>query len=140
MKNQIKKEGILINLIGAFNSLEKELKGITLEYSLNYLEYSILLYIAEHCPTQYRISKEYFISIQRVNQIVKKLMEKNYVLFIEEQVDGRIRKKIMIELKTHKNLDSSNSKLVENLKKKSIEKNDLKMLNKYLKNLLIKLS
>ena len=129
---QAKQEEILTNLIAVFNLFEKEVHNLLKELELNYLEFSILVYISKNEMTQYKIAKKYKISVQRVHQIIKKLVKKNYIETNESIKNGRTTKNLICTLKLEK-IDEINNKIINQFKEKSIKSKNLKDFNQSLK-------
>lgn len=126
--NQIKNEGILKNLIILNNLLQKEIDFFLHKYGINYTEFSILSYIAKNNPTQYRIAKEYKISIQRINQIAIKMQKYGYVKKIEKIKEGKTKEVLDVCLKMKNEMEEINNHLIE-VSKKKINSENLTNLN-----------
>lgn len=133
LANQIKNEGILRNLISLNNLVQSEIEFLLDKLPINYSEFSILMYISQSNITQYMISKKYHISVQRVNQIINKLEKYGYVKKIDEIKNGRIGKRLIIDLKIEKQLDEINNGLIEIFKNKNIDYENLIIFNNTLK-------
>lgn len=132
LSSQIKEKEILANLIAVFNLFEQELRDLLKELELNCLEFSILVYISKNEVTQYRIAKKYKVSVQRVHQIVRTLLGKNYIKTTEEIKNGRIIKNLICTLKLEK-IEEINDKIIKKFKEKNIKSKNLKDFNQSLK-------
>lgn len=128
---QIKEKEILLNFIAMFNLIEKELKELLGEMELNYLEFSVLVYISKNEASQYRIAKKYKISLQRTHQIVKKLLESGYIDAREEKKNGRITKKLFLT-KNIEEIGKVNDGIIKICKNKKISSKNLKDFNRLL--------
>lgn len=133
LANQIKNEGILRNLISLNNLVQSEIEFFLDKLPINYSEFSILMYISQNDITQYMISKKYHISVQRVNQIINKLERYGYIKKIDEIKNGRVGKRLVIDLKIEQQLDEINNGLIEIFKNKNIDYENLIIFNKTLK-------
>lgn len=133
LEKLVKKEGVLENLIGLFNLIEGEIKILLKELAVNQLEFSILVHISNTPTTQYKMSKKYNVSIQRVHQIIKKLAEKEYILAEEGIVNGRVYKKLTIKPEVEEKINGINNQIVSKLKTKKIKYSSLKEFNNLLK-------
>lgn len=133
LANQIKNEGILRNLISLNNLVQNEIEFFLDKLPINYSEFSILMYISQNDITQYMISKKYHISVQRVNQIINKLEKYGYIKKVDEIKNGRIGKRLVIDLKIEKQLDEINNGLIEIFENKNIDYENLIIFNKTLK-------
>ncbi|MGL5054437.1 MAG: hypothetical protein ACRC54_01965 [Fusobacteriaceae bacterium] len=132
MENQIKNEGILRNLIILSNLLEEQVEIFLENLGINFIEFSILGYIAKGSPTQYELSKEYEISLQRMSQIITKLEKYKYISKNEQVRNGKLIKILKIEPAMEKQIDKINDHIIEisNLK---VNKENLEVFNKSLK-------
>lgn len=133
---QIKNAGILRNLTSFYNFIQNDVNFFLEELPINYLEYSILMYISQNDSTQYRIAEKYMVSFQRVSQIVSKLVKAGYVRKEEAICNGRVIKRLIMSKKGEIILDDINSKLVKNFKEKNIQTEELIILNESLKRML----
>ncbi|MGL5657348.1 MAG: MarR family transcriptional regulator [Fusobacteriaceae bacterium] len=139
LKLQIEEKEILINLIAMFNLLEKELCDLVEKLGLNYLEFSILVYISNNDVTQYKISKKFKISIQRAYQIVKKLLTKDYIEAKIEQTNGRASKSLFTNLKSEKKIEEVNNEIISRFIKKKIDPQNLEDFNSLIKKFIVQL-
>lgn len=139
LKLQIEEKEILINLIAMFNLLEKELCDLVEKLGLNYLEFSILVYISNNDVTQYKISKKFKISIQRAYQIVKKLLKKDYIEAKIEQTNGRASKSLFTNLKSEKKIEEVNNEIISRFIKKKIDPQNLEDFNSLIKKFIVQL-
>lgn len=139
LKLQIEEKEILINLIAMFNLLEKELCDLVEKLGLNYLEFSILVYISNNDVTQYKISKKFKISIQRAYQIVKKLLTKDYIEAKIEQTNGRASKSLFTNLKSEKKIEEVNNEIISRFIKKKIDAQNLEDFNSLIKKFIVQL-
>lgn len=133
LEEQVKKNGILGNLITLSNLVEKEINGLLGKLGLNYLEYSILVSVLNNETTQYRIAKKYNISIQRSHQIIKKLKKKTYIIAVEEKKGGRLLKNLFVAPEINKKIDDVNIKIKDKLENKKINHKNLEEFNDILK-------
>ncbi|MGL5657278.1 MAG: MarR family winged helix-turn-helix transcriptional regulator [Fusobacteriaceae bacterium] len=133
LANQVKSEGILKNFITLNNLIQKEINDILKDSPINYLEYSILMYSSQNTVTQYRISKEYDISPQRINQFINNLEKHNFIDKEDDKVNGRAAKKILVTRAGKKILKEVNNEIVERIEEKQILPETLKALNANLK-------
>lgn len=129
LEKQMKKSGIFTNLISLSNLLETEIRKLSKELSISHFELSILVYISQQETTQYRISKKYNTSIQRIHQITKKFVEKGYVTTLEEFYKGRILKKLFINSEIEKTLNQVNYRIIKKLKTQKITYGNLSKLD-----------
>lgn len=136
LEEQVKKNGILGNLITLSNLVEKEINGLLGKLGLNYLEYSILVSVLNNETTQYRIAKKYNISIQRSHQIIKKLKKKTYIIAVEEKKGGRLLKNLFVAPEINKKIDDVNIKIKDKLENKKINYENLEEFNDILKTLI----
>ncbi len=136
LSDQIKNAGILRNLTSFYNFIQNDINFFLEELPINYLEYSILMYISQNESTQYKIAEKYFVSFQRVSQIVNKLVKSDYVRKEEAVCKGRIIKKLIISKKGEAILESVNNELVKNFERKKIKTAELTILNESLKRIL----
>lgn len=134
--NQIKNAGILRNLTSFYNFIQNDINFFLEELPINYLEYSILMYISQNESTQYKIAEKYMVSFQRISQIVNKLVKSGYIRKEEATCNGRIIKKLIISQKGEILLDNINNKLVKNFEEKNIQTEELVILNESLKRIL----
>lgn len=132
LENQIKNEGILKNLIVLNNLVQKEIEFFLYKFAINYTEYSILSYISQCTPTQYRISKEYVISIQRVNQIITKMKNYGYVKKIDSIKNGKIVEVLDLSPEMKNEIEEINNRLIE-IATKKVDSENLGELNESLK-------
>lgn len=102
LANQVKNAGILRSMISLNNLIQEEIKVVLSEFPINYLEYSILTYVSQNILTQYKIAKEYNMSVQRINQIISSLEKIEFVEKKEIKINGRIAKEIIITTKGEK--------------------------------------
>lgn len=132
MENQIKNEGILRNLIILSNLLEEQVENFLENLGINFIEFSILRNIAKENPTQYELSKEYEISLQRMSQIVTKLEKYKYISKNEQVRNGKLIKILKIEPEMEKQIEKINDYIIEisNLK---VNKDNLQVFSKSLK-------
>ena len=75
--DHINNSGVLRSIISLNNLVQNETKIILGAFPINYLEYSILIYVSQNLVTQYKISKEYNMSVQRINQIIASYFLRN---------------------------------------------------------------
>lgn len=132
LENQIKNEGILRSLIILNNLVQKEIEFFLYKFAINYTEFSILSYISQNNPTQYRIAKEYDISIQRINQIVIKLQKYGYVKKIDIVKNGKVAQVLDTEQKMKSQIEEINNSLIK-ISQEKIDSLNLIALNKSLK-------
>lgn len=128
LEKQIKKNGVFSNLISLSNLLETEIGKLSKELYINHLELSILVSISQQETTQYKLSKKYSTSIQRMHQITKKFIRNGYITTSEEFERGRISKKLSINFEVEKKLSQVNSKIIKELKSKKITGKNLRKL------------
>lgn len=133
LANQVKNEGILKNFITLNNLIQKEINDILKESPINYLEYSILMYANQNTVTQYKISKEYDISPQRINQFINNLEKHNFIEKEDDKVNGRAAKKILVTRSGKKILREVNNEIIERIEDKKILPETLELLNVNLK-------
>lgn len=139
LKLQIEEKEILANLIAVFNLVEKELYDLVDELGLNYLEFSILVYISNNDATQYKISKRFRISIQRAYQIVKKLLKKDYIEAKIEKTNGRASKSLFTNLKSEKKIEEVNNEIINKFTPKKIDSQNLEDFNSLIKKFIVQL-
>lgn len=129
--DHINNSGVLRSIISLNNLVQNETKEILGTFPINYLEYSILIYVSQNLVTQYKISKEYNMSVQRINQFMTNL-EKNELVFKKEiKTNGRMAKEIFITQKGKKIIKKINdevNKRVERLEIKAEMLNSLKKM------------
>lgn len=132
MENQIKNEGILRNLIILSNLLEEQVEVFLNNLGINFIEFSILNYISNESTTQYELSKEYEISLQRISQIITKLEKYKYITKNEQIRNGKLIKILKIEPEMEKQIEKVNDYIIEisNLK---VNKDNLEVFSKTLK-------
>lgn len=133
LEKLVKNEGVLDNLIALINLVEMENHELFQELEINQLEFSILSHISSAETTQYKISKKYNISVQRVHQIIKNLVKKEYIITEEGITNGRACKKLRINSEIEVKIDEVNNKIISNLKSKKIKYSSLKEFNNLLK-------
>ena len=133
LANQIKNEGILKNFITLSNLIQKEINDVLKDSPINYLEYSILMYANQNAVTQYKISKEYDISPQRINQFVNNLEKNNFIEKEDDKVNGRAAKKILVTRAGKKILKEVNNQIIERTSEREILPETLESLNENLK-------
>lgn len=133
LANQIKNEGILKNFITLSNLIQKEINDILKDSPINYLEYSILMYANQNSVTQYKISKEYDISPQRINQFINNLEKNNFIDKEDDKVNGRAAKKIIVTRSGKKILKDVNNQIIERAERKEILPETLELFNDNLK-------
>ncbi|MGL5656742.1 MAG: hypothetical protein ACRCXY_07905 [Fusobacteriaceae bacterium] len=129
--DHINNSGVVRSIISLNNLVQNETKEILGTFPINYLEYSILIYVSQNLVTQYKISKEYNMSVQRINQFMTNL-EKNELVFKKEiKTNGRMAKEIFITQKGKKIIKKINdevNKRVERLEIKAEMLNSLKKM------------
>lgn len=140
LANQVKNGGVLQKFISLNNFIQGEIKEILRNTELNYLEYSILIAISQGIATQYKISKEYNISIQNSHRIIKLLLKKEYITFEERLLNGRVSKFLTIKPEVEKIIENVNNKIADKLKTKKIKYSELIKFNDILKFFLYELS
>lgn len=140
LANQVKNAGILRSMISLNNLIQEEIKVVLSEFPINYLEYSILTYVSQNILTQYKIAKEYNMSVQRINQIISSLEKIEFVEKKEIKINGRIAKEIIITTKGEKKIKKINDKVIKMLEMKDIDANLLSSFDKSLKVFLENLS
>lgn len=133
LDHQINNSGILRSLISLNNLVQEEIKEILSGFPINCLEYSILLYINQNIVTQYKISKEYNISVQRTNQLVNNLEKYKFVTKREIKTNGRIAKEMLITPKCKKIIKEINGEIVKKIEKKGMKTDLLRMFNENVK-------
>lgn len=133
LDHQINNSGILRSLISLNNLVQEEIKEILSGFPINCLEYSILLYINQNIVTQYKISKEYNISVQRTNQLVNNLEKYKFVTKREIKTNGRIAKEMLITPKCKKIIKEINGEIVKKIEKKGMKTDLLRVFNENVK-------
>lgn len=133
LDHQINNSGILRSLISLNNLVQEEIKEILSGFPINCLEYSILLYINQNIVTQYKISKEYNISVQRTNQLVNNLEKYKFVTKREIKTNGRIAKEMIITPKCKKIIKEINGEIVKKIEKKGMKTDLLRVFNENVK-------
>lgn len=133
LDHQINNSGILRSLISLNNLVQEEIKEILSGFPINCLEYSILLYINQNIVTQYKISKEYNISVQRTNQLVNNLEKYKFVTKREIKTNGRIAKEMLITPKCKKIIKEINGEIVKKIEKKGMKTDLLRVFNENIK-------
>ncbi|MGL5054752.1 MAG: hypothetical protein ACRC54_03605 [Fusobacteriaceae bacterium] len=128
LEKQVKKNGVFTNLISLSNLLETEIRKLSKELHVNHLELSILVNISQKETTQYKLSKKYSTSIQRMHQITKKFIRNGYITTSEEFEKGRTLKKLLINSEMEKKLSQVNSRIIKKLKSKKITYENLSEL------------
>lgn len=136
LANQVKNAGILRSLISLNNLVEEEIKIILSDFPINHLEYSILMYISNEVLTQYKISKEYNISVQRINQLMNNLEKHELVTKREIKINGRLSKEMITTSKCKKVIKEINSEVIKKIETKGMESDLFNLLNQNLKNFL----
>lgn len=140
LANQVKNAGILRSMISLNKLIQEEIKIVLSEFPINYLEYSILTYASQNVVTQYKIAKEYNMSVQRINQIISTLEKIEFIIKKEVKINGRIAKEIIITTKGEKKIKKINEKVTKILETKDIDANLLNSFDKSLKVFLENLS
>lgn len=133
LENLIKREGVFDNLIGLVNLLESETRILLEELDITQIEFSILAHISNAETTQYKISKKYNISVQRAHQIIKKLVNKEYITAEKGVTNGRACKRLTVKPGIELKVDRVNNLIINNLKTKKIKYSSLKEFNNLLK-------
>lgn len=129
--DHINNSGVVRSIISLNNLVQNETKEILGTFPINYLEYSILIYVSQNLVTQYKISKEYNMSVQRINQFMTNLEKNELVLKKEIKTNGRMAKEIIITQKGKKIIKKINdevNKRVERLEIKAEMLNSLKKM------------
>lgn len=129
--DHINNSGVVRSIISLNNLVQNETKEILGTFPINYLEYSILIYVSQNLVTQYKISKEYNMSVQRINQFMTNLEKNELVLKKEIKTNGRMAKEIFITQKGKKIIKKINdevNKRVERLEIKAEMLNSLKKM------------
>lgn len=136
LKNKIGNAGVLRNLISLNNLLQKRIKLILREFTINYLDYSILVYSNQNSVTQYKIAKMYNISVQRINQIMSNLEKGEYVTKKEMFSNGRVVKEIVVTEKGKRVIKKVDNELIEKVQLNDISFDMVNSFEKVLKSLL----
>lgn len=121
---------VLRSIISLNNLVQNETKLILDIFPINYLEYSILVYVSQNLVTQYKISKEYNISNQRINQFVTNLEKNDLVLKKEIKVNGRVLKELIITQKGKKIIKKIDDEINKKIESAEIKSEVLSFLKK----------
>lgn len=130
--DHINNSGVLRSIISLNNLVQNETKIILGAFPINYLEYSILIYVSQNLVTQYKISKEYNMSVQRINQFMTNLEKNDFVLKKEIKTNGRVAKEIFITQKGKKIIKKINEEVNKRVERVEIKSEMLNSLKKML--------
>lgn len=132
LESKIESECILTELIILSNLVKGEIKEILKEISINHVEFCILTHILQCETTQYKISKKFNISIQRVHHIINNLEKKNYIISTEGIDNGRSFKSLATTSDIETKIYEINYRIVQKFKAQKLQYKNLYDFNNLL--------